>query len=108
MASIDTDPTETATMTAESSDVVAFAESSNVAEHSPSEPARPRRSARMRWMGVARELLIATAFVGVSVMLRGGFLGRITWLNPDEAELIAQARAAMRSPVPFTTWATTT
>lgn len=95
-------------MTAKSSDLVAPVESSNVARRSPSELGRPQHTTGTRWISVARELAIVAAFVGISVMLRGGLLSHVTWINPDEAELIAQARAAMRSPVPFTTWTTTT
>jgi hypothetical protein len=53
---------------------------------------------------VAPHVLAITVFVAVSVTLRGRTIGNLNWLNPDEAELMAQARAAMHSPVPFTTW----
>jgi hypothetical protein len=43
-------------------------------------------------------------FVVISVVLRGLTISVWGPLNPDEAELLAQARAAMLSPVPFTTW----
>lgn len=55
-----------------------------------------------------QQAAIAVAFIGVSVMSRGSFLHTAGAYNPDEAELMAQARAALHSPVPFTTWTTAT
>lgn len=49
-------------------------------------------------------LLALLGFVLVAVFLRGLTISVWTPLNPDEAELMAQARAAMKSPVPFSTW----
>lgn len=43
-------------------------------------------------------------FVTLSVIVRGGAIAAVGLINPDEVELMAQARAALRSPVPFTTW----
>lgn len=66
--------------------------------------------ARMREMvsraaaTVASHLGVALLFVGVTIFLRGVSISSWTALNPDEAELMAQGRAAMHSPVPFTTW----
>jgi hypothetical protein len=52
------------------------------------------------YVAVAAGLLVA------SVILRGQAISYWGFLNPDEAELMAQARAALLSPVPFSTWAT--
>lgn len=51
---------------------------------------------------------IATGFVLATVVLRGQFINDWGYLNPDEAELLVQARAALHSPVPFSTWTTGT
>lgn len=53
-------------------------------------------------------MAIAAAFVGVAVMCRGSFLHTTGAYDSDEAELMAQARAALHSPIPFTTWTTAT
>lgn len=66
------------------------------------------RAAKPGALRGARQVAIAVAFVGVAVMSRGSFLHTTMWYNPDEAELMAQARAALHSPVPFTTWTTAT
>jgi hypothetical protein len=88
-------------------------------EQSP-QPEEPEHDTRigtgaMRWGAAkavalrgAQQAAIALAFIGVAVMTRGNFLHSATWFNPDEAELMAQGRAAMHSPVPFTTWTTAT
>lgn len=47
-------------------------------------------------------------FVTISLILRSSFMSLTGPLNPDEAEFIAQARAAISSPIPFTTWSLTT
>ena len=47
-------------------------------------------------------------FVLVAILVRGREIGDLGWITPDEAEFMAQARAAMLSPIPFTTWTTTT
>lgn len=60
------------------------------------------------WRRFGAPLLILLAFVVATVALRGAYLEQWAPLNPDEAELMAQARAALVSPVPFTTWTTTT
>ncbi|GIH09383.1 hypothetical protein Rhe02_74500 [Rhizocola hellebori] len=57
---------------------------------------------------VGVQCALAAGFVMVAVLLRGQHLGNGYPLNPDEAELMGQARAAMHSPVPFTTWTTAT
>ena len=49
-------------------------------------------------------VLAAIGFVILAVTLRGITIADWHPLSPDEAELIAQARAAMLSPAPFTTW----
>ena len=59
-------------------------------------------------INVGWQLAILAAFVAIAVLLRGGHIRWLTGLNPDESELMAQARAAMRSPVPYTTWTTAT
>jgi hypothetical protein len=61
---------------------------------------RPRGAAA----AFAVHLGIALLFVVVALALRGQSLMAWSPLNPDEAELMAQGRAAMLSPVPFTTW----
>ncbi|WP_239655194.1 hypothetical protein [Mycobacterium riyadhense] len=43
-----------------------------------------------------------------TVILRGQSISEWNYLNPDEAELMFQARAARHSPVPFSTWITGT
>jgi len=43
-------------------------------------------------------------FVSVTVAVRGLTIADWRWINPDEAELMAQARAAQHSILPFTTW----
>jgi hypothetical protein len=48
--------------------------------------------------------LVLVFFVFATVLLRGRMISDWSWLNQDEAELMAQARAALTSPVPFTTW----
>ena len=53
-------------------------------------------------------VLVFMVFLAISVVCRGVTISDWHWLNPDEAELMAQGRAAMRSPVPFTTWTTST
>lgn len=47
---------------------------------------------------------VAAGLVVATVILRGQAISEWNYLNPDEAELIFQARAARQSPVPFTTW----
>lgn len=75
----------------------------------PPEPISPRwHAARSAALRGAQQAAIAVAFVGVAVMCRGSFLHTTGAYNPDEAELMAQARAALHSPVPFTTWTTAT
>lgn len=49
---------------------------------------------------------VAVGLVAATVALRGQAIGHWDLLNPDEAELMAQARAAVCSPVPYSTWAT--
>jgi hypothetical protein len=49
---------------------------------------------------------VAAGLVVATVILRGQAISYWDFLNPDEAELMAQARAAVLSPVPFSTWAT--
>jgi hypothetical protein len=53
---------------------------------------------------IAVHAAVLLGFVAVAVLVRGPSIGDWKYLNPDEAELIAQARAAIQSPVPFTTW----
>jgi MFS family permease len=72
------------------------------------EEPRKGRSVRSVLIRVGVQCAIAAVFVIVAVMLRGQHLANGYPLNPDEAELIGQARAAMRSPIPFTTWTTAT
>ena len=66
----------------------------------------------MLWQRIGRVLrrpgivsaLVALLFFVATVALRDPILAEWNWVNPDEAELLAQARAALDSPVPFTTW----
>jgi hypothetical protein len=51
---------------------------------------------------------VAAGLVVATVILRGKAISCWDFLNPDEAELMAQARAALLSPVPFSTWVTGT
>lgn len=57
---------------------------------------------------VAVYVLVALMFIAVALLVRGYQLSTLTWLNPDEAELMVDGRAAMLSPVPFSTWMTST
>ncbi|OBK96465.1 hypothetical protein A5645_08455 [Mycobacterium asiaticum] len=57
---------------------------------------------------VAVYIAVAAGLVLATVILRGQAISEWGLLNPDEAELIVQARAALLSPVPFSTWATGT
>ena len=50
------------------------------------------------------DILAVAGFVVVAVVVRGIAISNPEWLNPDEAELMVQGRAAMGSPVPFTSW----
>ena len=57
------------------------------------------------WLRLAGTHVVALVlFVSVSVAVRGLTIADWTWINPDEAELMAQARAAQHSVLPFTTW----
>lgn len=47
---------------------------------------------------------VLVLFVSVTVAVRGLTISDWKWINPDEAELMAQARAAQHSILPFTTW----
>ncbi|AXN44274.1 hypothetical protein DSM43518_05048 [Mycobacterium marinum] len=53
-------------------------------------------------------IAIAVGFVLATAVLRGQQISEWNYLNPDEAELLVQARAARHSPVPFSTWITGT
>jgi len=53
---------------------------------------------------IAKNLGVLFIFVASTVALRGSTIAEWSMLNPDEAELMAQARAAMQSPLPFSTW----
>ncbi len=67
-----------------------------------------RRAVRPILIAIGWQVAILVVFVGIAVLLRGRYLVGTDRLNPDEAELMAQGRAALRSPVPFTTWTTAT
>jgi hypothetical protein len=43
-------------------------------------------------------------FVAATIAVRGDTIPVWRWLNPDEAELMAQGRAARESLLPYTTW----
>lgn len=64
----------------------------------------PAGSGRARPRRILVGVLTALGFVAVALLLRGGAIATIGFINPDEVELMAQARAALGSPVPFTTW----
>jgi hypothetical protein len=49
---------------------------------------------------------VAAGLVVATVILRGQAISHWGSFNPDEAELMAQARLAVHSPSPFSTWAT--
>jgi hypothetical protein len=51
---------------------------------------------------------VAAGLVVATVILRAQAISELDLLNPDEAELMVQARAALLSPVPFSTWMTGT
>lgn len=53
---------------------------------------------------VAVHGLVLLAFIAVAVLVRGVAVSAWDWVNPDEAEIVAQARAAIDSPVPWSTW----
>jgi hypothetical protein len=46
---------------------------------------------------------VASGLVVATMILRGQAITELDYLNPDEAELMVQARAALLSPVPFST-----
>lgn len=58
--------------------------------------------------GLSRKVVLPLAilllFVAVTIAVRGEMISSWAFINPDEAELMAQARAALLSPIPFTTW----
>ncbi len=51
-----------------------------------------------------RDAAIVFGIIAVVVLVRGYTIGDWERVNPDEAELLAQARAVMRSPLPFSDW----
>lgn len=57
------------------------------------------------WPAVVYVAVVA-GLVVAAVILRGQAITEWGYLNPDEAEVMVQARAALRSPVPFSTWTT--
>lgn len=57
---------------------------------------------------VAVYTAVAAGLVVATTILRGQAITEWGVLNPDEAELIVQGRAALLSPVPFSTWVTGT
>jgi hypothetical protein len=59
-----------------------------------------RTRLRSAWTHVG----VLVLFVLVTIAVRGRTISDWTWINPDEAELMAQARAAQHSILPFTTW----
>ena len=65
-------------------------------------------SVTRRVLGIVGPVAVLVLFVAVSLAMRKYTLDAFNFVNPDEAELIAQGRAAMDSFVPFTTWTTAT
>jgi hypothetical protein len=54
------------------------------------------------------DVVVAAGLVVATVILRGQAITEWSYLNPDETLLLVAARAALHSPVPFSTWVTTT
>jgi hypothetical protein len=54
------------------------------------------------------DVAVAAGLVVATVILRGQAIAEWGYLNPDETGLLVWARAALHSPVPFSTWATGT
>jgi hypothetical protein len=59
-------------------------------------------------LSLASYVLLPLLFIAGALVVRGYQLETWTWLNPDEAELMVDGRAALLSPVPFSTWMTST
>jgi hypothetical protein len=51
---------------------------------------------------------VVAGLVVATVILRGQAITEWSYLNPDETLLLVAGRAALHSPVPFSTWVTTT
>jgi hypothetical protein len=69
---------------------------------------RPANQTLQRFIPLMRSGAILVLFTGLVLAIRWGSINYPFWLNPDEAELLAQGNEAFYSPVPFSTWATTT
>jgi hypothetical protein len=54
------------------------------------------------------DVAVAAGLVVATVILRGQAITEWGYLNPDETGLLVAARAALHSPVPFSTWLTGT
>jgi hypothetical protein len=54
------------------------------------------------------DVAVAAGLVVATVILRGQAISEWRYLNPDETGLLVWARAALHSPVPFSTWTTGT
>ncbi len=54
------------------------------------------------------DVAVAAGLVAATVILRGQAITEWRYLNPDETGLLLEARAALHSPVPFSTWITGT
>jgi hypothetical protein len=54
------------------------------------------------------DVAVAAGLVVATVILRGQAITEWGYLNPDETGLLVWARAALHSPVPFSTWLTGT
>ncbi|MGB9222640.1 hypothetical protein [Mycobacterium sp.] len=54
------------------------------------------------------DVAVAVGLVVATVILRGHAITEWRYLNPDETLLLVDARAALHSPVPYSTWVTTT
>jgi hypothetical protein len=54
------------------------------------------------------DVAVAAGLVVATVILRGQAITEWRYLNADETGLLVEARAALHSPVPFSTWLTGT
>lgn len=63
---------------------------------------------KTRAIAISWRVGTAALFIAIAILVRGTTLGVWTLLNPDEAELMAQGRAAMVSFLPFSTWTIST
>jgi hypothetical protein len=77
-------------------------------EHSAGDSSGLLTSANNRVRSAVLYVAVATVLVVATAVLRGGAISEWGLLNPDEAGFMASARAALLSPVPWSTWETGT